>query len=127
MASAVLDSSALLALLFAEPGAARVREVLAQSVISAVNFAEVVAKLSDRGVPMELGLEKLARLPIAIEPLDADTALEAGLLRQSTRPSGMTLADRACLALARRLGLPVLTADQAWAEEQLDVEIVVIR
>lgn len=60
-------------------------------------------------------------------PFDTDLALRAALLRNSTRPYGLSLGDRACLALARREGLPVLTADRSWAKLDVGVEVVLIR
>lgn len=127
MASAVLDSSALLALLFDEPGASEVRRALRGSLMSTVNLAEVVSKLLDRGVPAELGRKAVDRLPVKIEPFDAETALDAGLLREATRHIGLSLADRACLSLAKRLNLPAMTADRIWAGASLGVEVHLIR
>ena len=97
------------------------------SVLSAVNVAEVVQKLVDDGVPDINIRASIDELPCRIMPLDLALGFEIGFLRQSTRHRGLSLGDRACLALARREGLPVLTADRAWAELDLGIEVVLIR
>jgi PIN domain nuclease of toxin-antitoxin system len=125
---AVLDSSALLALLLEEAGAERVEAILDGSLISVVNVAEVAATLA-RHVGIEevrLILANSGPLPVAA---DEETAIDAGLLRPVTDVAGLSLADRFCLALGRRLGVPVVTADRAWARvaEAAAVEVLLIR
>lgn len=127
MAEAVIDASAVMALLRGEPGADRVEAYLPTGVISAVNVAEVVARLIDFGAAPEIALRALGGLQVSILPFDAAIALEAGVLRQSTRARGLSLGDRACLATAKVLGTAVVTADRAWAELDLGVEVVLIR
>ncbi len=127
MSEALLDASALLALLNDEPGQERVAAVLPGARIIAVNLAEAAAKLLDYGVPPRSTRTSLAEIGIAIEPFSAEMAWEAALLRSATRTLGLSLGDRACLAGGRVLGLPVLTADRAWAELDLGIEIEVIR
>lgn len=126
MSEAVLDSSAVLALLLAEPGADRVKAVLPGALISTVNFAEVVSKLCERGMPATEA--RLAIEAIGLEPIDFDLnqACAAGDLRMSTRRGGLSLGDRACLALARLRGLPAMTADAAWGQVP-DLEVALIR
>ena len=111
----VLDASAVLALLQAEPGADTVIDLLPRGVMSAVNFSEVVAKLMDHGMPLEEAHAVLDGLPIDVHPFDRDAAFMAGELRPMTRRAGLSLGDRACLALASRLGVTAVTADRAWA------------
>ncbi|MBE3577908.1 MAG: type II toxin-antitoxin system VapC family toxin [Limnochordales bacterium] len=116
---AVLDASALLAYLFDEPGAETVAEALASGVaMSAVNLSEVLAKLEDHGVGVDRAIRDLTAYGIldAIEIMDFTLAQaqEAARLRTSTTIMGLSLADRACLALAKTLGLPALTADSTW-------------
>jgi len=124
----LLDASALLAYLHREPGWQTVRQAVYQgAVIGSVNLAEALGKLAEKGVDVGVMAVKLRALGIEVEPfLDSD-ALEAARLRPKTRPLGLSLGDRACLALGLRLGLPVLTADRAWAELELPIEIKVIR
>lgn len=112
----VFDSSALLALIFDEPGAAKVEALLAEgdSVISAANLAEVLAKLVDQGMG-QAEIEGIREsLPIRVDPLSAAHASVAGHLRRSTRTLGLSLGDRCCLALAQALDASVITADRAW-------------
>jgi len=127
MADVLLDASAVLARLFREPGAERVAASLPGALVSAVNYAEVVGKLIDFRTPVEAAAVVASDLGLVVAPFEASDAAEAGLLRAVTRPLGLSLGDRACLALARRLDLPVLTADRAWVELDLGVEVVLIR
>jgi PIN domain nuclease of toxin-antitoxin system len=130
--SCILDASALLAFLQAEPGAGRVAEALARpAAISAINYAEALGKLADAGETAEelahrLEEEGFVGGVLGVEPVLAEDAPAIASLR-STRDLGLSLGDRACLALALRLRLPVLTADRAWVELGLDVEVEAIR
>ncbi|MFD3005846.1 type II toxin-antitoxin system VapC family toxin [Thermus tengchongensis] len=130
---AVLDASALLALLLNEPGAARVEAVLAEgAAISAVNLAEVFSKQAERGHAPEAVRERLVRegllgQVLEVFPFTEEDALEAARLRPLIRPMGLSLGDRACLALARRLGLPALTADATWEGLDVGVKVEVVR
>ena len=124
---AVLDTSAILAWFWNERGGDRLYDVLDEARISAVNLAEVVQKLVDKPVDeATIGL-MLGGLAAVIEPFDRNDALQAGLWRRATRSRGLSLGARACLALGKRLDLPVYTADRAWAELDLGVEVVLIR
>ncbi|MGD0430911.1 MAG: type II toxin-antitoxin system VapC family toxin [Acetobacteraceae bacterium] len=111
----VLDASALLALLQSEPGAEVVADLLSVGVMSAVNLSEVVAKLIDHGMPLDQAREALDELPIQVHPFDRDAAFAAAELRRVTRSAGLSLGDRACLALAAHLGVAAVTSDGAWA------------
>ena len=115
--SVVLDASALLAYLQDEPGGERVRAVLSQAVMSTVNWAEVIGKARDQGV--SLGL--------ALEPLSAVQAEIAGQLKERTRRYGLSLGDRACLALGSDRGETVCTADRAWLHPDCGVAVEAIR
>ena len=123
----VLDSSAILALLNDEAGADVVAEILPSSVVSTVNLAEVIASLVNKGVSGADAEAALLTLDCKSEPFRREEALLAGRLRESTRQAGLSLGDRACLALALSLGLPVLTADRAWRNLPLDVDVRLIR
>ena len=118
MSKFVLDSSAVLAALNKEPGGERVLSRFKDGAISAVNFAEVVSKLSRTGDVSQI-ISDLQDLLPDIRPFDADQALASGLLGSPIRDLGLSLGDRACLELGKRLGVPILTADPAW--EKLDV------
>ena len=127
MPEVVIDASALLALLNAEPGANVVAEALQGSVISAVNLSEVVAKLCDAGMPEKAIHQALQPLGLEIVPFDEEQAYKAGLLRTVTHDMGISLGDRACLSLAKMLGVVALTTDRAWAELSIGTTIKVIR
>lgn len=127
MADAVLDASAVLAMLRGEPGGEKVFELLPRAIISAVNYAETVSKLIDLGASRQEAAEVVEEFALQVATLDAEAALDAGLLRESTRAKGLSLGDRACLALARARGLPAVTADRSWAAVDVGVEIVLIR
>ena len=129
MTEAVLDASALLALLLAEPGAETVRAVLADAAISAVNFSEVVGHYARNGVAEAQIRQVLDPLPLELAPFDADLGYVAGLLLPATRSAGLSFGDRACLALARRLSCRAMTADRAWIGIAADtgVEVALIR
>ena len=123
----VLDSSALLCLLNGEAGAERVAEALPSAVIGAVNLAEVVTKLRERGLSAEEVEEALGGFNLDVRPFTAVQAYATGHLRQATRSQGLSLGDRACLALAVELGAPALTADQAWGKVDAGAAVEVIR
>lgn len=123
----VFDSSAILALIHRETGADIVGQALPNAVASAVNIAEVVTRLSDRSMPDEGIRKTIDSLRLRVVPFDGGQAYKAGALRRATRHAGLSLGDRACLALAAALGLPALTADRAWAELDIGVEIQLIR
>lgn len=123
----VVDASAVLTILNEEPGMTVVVEVLPLAVIGAVNISEAVAKLADGGMPGPEIQEAIEGLGLDVVPFDAELALAAGLLRPLTRLAGLSLGDRACLALGMRLHVPVLTADRSWAGLDLDVEVRLLR
>lgn len=127
MRQKVLDSSAVLAYLQNEPGAQAVAEVLPESIISAVNMAEVVARLQDGGMPDHWISEVAEAFKDQTLPFGLATALICGRLRATTRDRGLSLGDRACLALALEMGLPVVTADRAWEGLLPTVEVLFIR
>lgn len=127
-AKKVLDASALLALLGDEPGSLEVKNTIETgAVIGTVNYAEVVTKLRDSGIPKETVHDILSYLPLEVLQFDVNQALLAGELRLLTKDSGLSLGDRACLALAIQLNLPVLTADRQWKSLRLPINIEIIR
>ena len=125
--SVVLDASAVLALVNSEPGAGVVGEVASEAAVSAVNLSEVVAKLAEGGMPAEAISELLEELNLEVIPFDSEQAYRAGLLRPLTRPIGLSLGDRACIALGLRLGSAVLTTDRGWATLDLGLEVLLAR
>lgn len=123
-----LDASAVVAMMTGEPGAAVVAQAMREgAVISAVNLAEVVTKLHNDGGDEEAIRADLDTLGLTVIPFDEELAFQTGLLRPSTRAPGLSLGDRACLALARRLGVPALTADRLWTTVDVGVTVQLIR
>jgi len=123
VSSVVLDASALLALLQDEAGAEIVAARLPEAVISAVNLAEVAGRLVEAGVPIEQCRDALTGLALDVVPFDEEAAYVASELRPATRRAGLSLGDRACLALAMRLDRPALTADRAWKRVRVGVTV----
>jgi ribonuclease VapC len=124
---AVLDASALLALLWSEPGSEAVAAVMEDAAVSAVNFAEIVSKLQERGIDLGAARPMLGELPVSIVPFDGEQAFAAGALRMASKHLGLSIGDRACLALAAQLAVPAYTADRAWAKLEIGVKVVVVR
>ncbi len=112
----VLDASALLTYFFGEPGAREVGQRLPGSMIHAVNYAEVLSKLVERGLPPEAAEQQLEHVGllqvIRIDPGLPEDALAVARLRPLTRTAGLSLGDRHCLALDERSGVPVATTDR---------------
>lgn len=128
MSKWILDASALLALLNRERGSEYVVTALADgAAICVVNLSEVVAKLNEVGMPEEAIHEALDPLGLEIVNFDALLAYKAGMLRAGTKHAGLSLGDRACLALAQFFDVPVLTTDKIWESLSLNIAIRVIR
>jgi PIN domain nuclease of toxin-antitoxin system len=123
----VLDASALLAILNQEPGSAPYTPAVGESLISAVNFSEVIAKLADIGMDESEVRQVLEPLDLEVVPFDTPQAWAAGLLRPATRSAGLSFADRACVALATQAKLPALTIDHAWKRLRLPIQIRLLR
>ena len=116
----VLDASAVLAVLNGEPGEKKVIPLLAESVISAVNLSEVAAKLLEAGMDEESAQIAVSVLGIGeIADFTENLAWNAARLRPLTKQNGLSLGDRACLALAIKLKVPAVTADQEWSKLKL--------
>jgi PIN domain nuclease of toxin-antitoxin system len=124
----VLDASAILAVIGGEPGTEKLTPaLLARAVGSAVNLAEVQTKLVSRGWTSEQAWEDATSPVREVVPFDEHQARIAGDLVMQTRQMGLSLGDRACLALGIALNLPVYTAERAWKKLKLGVRIYVIR
>lgn len=123
----VLDASALLAFLNQEPGSEVLESLLSHSFISTVNLAEVITKLEERGLWTEQSQTDLEAFGMVIVPFDLKQAVIAGKLRSLTKAFGLSLGDRACLALGTQLNLPVLTTDRIWTQLAISIRIQVLR
>ena len=124
---AVLDASAVLAYLHSEDGSHTVRQALDGAVMSAVNLAEVHSVVTERGADGNRATARLMGMGVRVAPFGEGDAAVVGALRPGTKRLGLSLADRACLALGLRLGVPVLAADAALAGADVGVEVVFIR
>lgn len=129
MTEIVLDASALLAMLWDEPGGDKVAGALIGARMCVVNLAEVTSHFVQHGMPPEAVDAMLRPLPVTLLAADAELARIAGHLRSATIEEGLSLGDRFCLALALRDGLPVWTADRQWASvaEKIGVKVKCIR
>ena len=128
MPHCVLDASALLTLLHQEPGSNKVVQAIEDgAAISTVNLSEVASKLNDLGAPEVVIQDAINALELTIVDFNAELAYKVGALRPQTRHIGLSLGDRACLALAQHLGLPALTTDRAWEGLSLGITVQVIR
>jgi ribonuclease VapC len=126
--SRVLDASAVLALIFREPGMQLVHEALRDgAVILSVNLAEVITTMLGRGMDEATVRSIIGAIDPPVVPFDEDLAFRTGFLRAATRSAGLSLGDRACLALAERLAMPALTADRVWGTLGLSTQVEVIR
>ena len=125
--SVVLDASAVLVLLLDEPGAEVVATVLSEGVLSAANLAEVLSKLTDRGADVSRLAEDLVAAGVLVEPMTVVDAAQVAELRRIDQRRLLSLGDRCCLALGRRLGVPVLTADRAWSYLDAGVDVRQVR
>ncbi len=116
MARAVLDASAVIALLRDEAGAGVVAAHAGDALISAVNLQEVIEALLVRGVTLEIARRMIDALRLGARPHGAEDAYAAAALYEATRSRGSGLGDRTCMALAISTGLPAITTDRAWSE-----------
>jgi ribonuclease VapC len=123
----VLDASAVLALVRSEPGVEVVREAIESAAMSTVNWSEVCERSIAYGVDPRAVRENVDVLGLELVPFDEDDAEAAAALWPLTRHAGLSLADRACLALAQRLGRPAMTADRAWLDLDVGVDVRAIR
>jgi len=123
----VLDASALLAFLSAEPGSEIVAQVLHGSFISAANASECATVLVRRGLPAAPLFEQLRLHQVDVVSVMEVDALAAAELYPAGAPLGLSLGDRLCLALALRLKARALTADSAWSALDIGVDIQLIR
>ncbi|MGH6681721.1 MAG: type II toxin-antitoxin system VapC family toxin, partial [Bradyrhizobium sp.] len=123
----VADASAIIALLVGEPFTRFDPQRLAGAFVSAVNLSEVLTRLLDIRMPESEAAAAVARLNFRAIAFDEPQAHAAARLRPQTRHAGLSLGDRACLALGLMLGRPVVTADRVWENLDIGVEVILIR
>lgn len=129
MSDVVVDASALLAWLGRETGWEKVEQVFTDKncKISTVNLSELIAKVAERIHDHDEIAAMISALPIEVVPFDMQHAFTAGKLRNVTRAIGLSLGDRACLALATTLNAVALTADRPWLSLDIGIQIECIR
>jgi ribonuclease VapC len=127
MPECAIDASAILALIQGEPGADLAAQAIRRGVVSVINLTEVVGKLAGRGYTNSQIRDRVQRLRLDVAEFTIEDAFRTGLLRPVTRKAGLSLADRACLALAQRLGKPAVTSERRWATLNLGIKIQLIR
>lgn len=125
--SLLVDASTVLAVILGEKHSADAAQLLHGAQISTVNQSEVLRKLVDGGLEIELAQRQFARFELACVDFDEEQSIETARLRPLTSHLGMSFADRACLALASLRNIPVYTADRKWAEFDTDIDIRLIR
>ncbi|MCE2731557.1 MAG: type II toxin-antitoxin system VapC family toxin [Rickettsiaceae bacterium] len=124
----ILDASALITLLSEEKGHEVVASILPKSIMSSVNVAEVAKFLIEkRGLSKEEVSNIIHSLIEKIMPFDTKLALTSSDIISQTKSLGLSLGDRACLALAISTGYTVYSSDRIWSQLELDCKIVVIR
>ncbi|WP_045224166.1 type II toxin-antitoxin system VapC family toxin [Methyloterricola oryzae] len=125
--SHVLDASALLAFLKGEPGAEAVEGILSGALMSSVNWSEVIQKCLAYGVEIEGMRQEVEALGLSFRPFDEEQGELAAALWLKCKGLGLSLGDRACLALGLQSGRAVVTADRAWERADVGVEIRFVR
>lgn len=127
-AEVILDASAILAVINGEKGADKLPpELLAQAAVSTVNLAEVQSKLVARGWDVNEAWEDCTSIVDEIIPFSNEQAKNAGSLISATKSFGLSLGDRACLALAIEKNAAIYTADRSWKNLKLPIAIHIIR
>lgn len=122
-----VDASVILAMIFGEPGADRAVEAVRGGMMSAINLSEVLTKCLEQGADADFAERQIGRLNISLTPFTVQDAKTAAALRLPTRYRGLSLGDRACLALALRENVPVITADRQWEGLDVGVDIRLLR
>jgi ribonuclease VapC len=125
LSGVVFDSSVILAAILGEPGGDDVFDRIEDALVSTVNVAEVYTYAAINGFPTEAIDAFFADTGIAIKPFSHDQAITAGGFAAKTRKAGLSLGDRACLALAAAHGVDVLTADHPWEAVADDLGIAI--
>ena len=127
MTTFVMDSSAALAILLGEAGSEAAIALLPNSRCSTVNATEIITRLIDKGRSQERAAEDFYSLGMTVVDFDEALSVHAGYLRPATRHKGLSLGDRACLAVAIRDNATAVTADRSWADLEVGCKIEVIR
>lgn len=123
----VLDASALLVLINEEHGHEKVADYLPEACISAVNLSEVISILNGTSMPTKEIKQLMKDLVHSVVPFDETHAYQTAQLRSVTKEKGLSLGDRACIALGKIKNISVVTADKVWAALKVDVKVILVR
>ncbi len=123
----VLDASALLVLINEEKGHEKIADYLPEACISAVNLSEVISVLHATSMPNKEIQRLMKDLIHSVEPFDEIHAYQTAQLRTVTKEKGLSLGDRACIALGQIKNIAVVTADKVWAALKVDVKVILVR
>ncbi|WEX07693.1 type II toxin-antitoxin system VapC family toxin [Chelativorans sp. AA-79] len=123
----VIDTSAILAIIFGEPGLEKAARLARGGIISSVTLAEIVSKCAERSVPVQIALDYVRHSNVEVAGFSQDLAILAGQLYAKAPKGRLSLGDRACIATAVRLGGIAVTADRIWADLDIDCKIELIR
>lgn len=126
MSNVVLDASALLAMFNSEPGKEMVEEVLSDTIISAVNASEVIAELQKLDITADEARKMIETVVQEVVAFDLEQATNTAALKAEAQQFGLSLGDRACIALGQLKNCPVYTADKIWSKMK-GVHITLIR
>lgn len=123
----VLDASVVLAVLFEEVDVDLWQARLRGGTMSAVNYSEAIELLMRRGAANSEAVYRVDSFEFHVVPFDSDQARRTAALAAETRGTGVSFGDRACLALAGKLGATTLTGDRRWSALELDITVEQIR
>jgi PIN domain nuclease of toxin-antitoxin system len=123
----VYDSSALLAIILGEPGSDVARANITNAMVCSINLAEIFSRAEDKGIPVSMTEQFLTGKAVRFVDFDAELARSVGAMRAETRSRGLSIGDRACIALALRERATVVTADRVWADLDLPCKVELIR
>jgi ribonuclease VapC len=127
VSSVVLDASAVIALMHGEKGHEIVRRHLEGAMILAINYSEVLKKAVEGGGSLNAAHYHLENLSLTVVPFDEHLAVKTAELWTAGRKAGLSMADRACIALAIDRKAKVITADKDWKKTGIDVAMVMFR
>ena len=123
----MLDASALLAFVNGEPGGDLVPLTTGEAMMSAVNLSESISVMITQGMSEASVRKQLASILLEVLDFDRSCAENAGFMIQKTKPFGLSLGDRACLATALDRHIPALTGDHSWSKTDVGVAVKFIR
>jgi len=125
--TSVLDSSAVLAVIFNEPGGEKIVDLLQGGLLSTVSLAEIHTRLLLDGRPADFAWNRILSMGFEVCFFDDEQARLAAEMIGKTRPFGLSLGDRACLALAIQRKAKVYTTDRVWKNFALGIDVELIR